>query len=157
MTTTEHRPDAERPGRGTTKALLRKPDWRKRVQAVTHLVTSWEDSGEGYFAELSTLEGVKDFLVAASESSQIHLLCPGLDFADLVIDAQDSAEEVSGLLLMTVEGRKRQLTVLIGEQNIDLVQKVASRAYVLEKGRVVRTLTRQELADTERLAEVLAI
>jgi ABC-type branched-subunit amino acid transport system ATPase component len=53
--------------------------------------------------------------------------------------------------------RKRQLTVLIVEQNIDLVQKVASRAYVLEKGRVVRTLTRQELTDTERLAEVLAI
>jgi urea ABC transporter ATP-binding protein UrtE len=53
--------------------------------------------------------------------------------------------------------RKRQLTVLIVEQNIDLVQKVASRAYVLEKGRVVRTLTRQDLTDTERLAEVLAI
>jgi len=53
--------------------------------------------------------------------------------------------------------RKRQLTVLIVEQNIDLVQKLASRAYVLDKGRVVRTLARQDLTDTERLAEVLAI
>jgi branched-chain amino acid transport system ATP-binding protein len=53
--------------------------------------------------------------------------------------------------------RKRNLTVLIVEQNIDLVQKVASRAYVLDKGRVVRTLVQQDLTDTERLAEVLAI
>ena len=53
--------------------------------------------------------------------------------------------------------RKRQLTVLIVEQNIDLVQKVTSRAYVLDKGRVVRALAGQDLTDTERLAEVLAI
>jgi branched-chain amino acid transport system ATP-binding protein len=53
--------------------------------------------------------------------------------------------------------RKRSLTVLIVEQNIDLVQKIASRAYVLDKGRVVRTLAQQDLTDTERLAEVLAI
>jgi branched-chain amino acid transport system ATP-binding protein len=53
--------------------------------------------------------------------------------------------------------RKRSLTVLIVEQNIDLVQKLASRAYVLDKGRVVRTLAKQDLTDTERLAEVLAI
>lgn len=53
--------------------------------------------------------------------------------------------------------RKRNLTVLIVEQNIDLVQKLASRAYVLDKGRVVRTLAKQDLTDTERLAEVLAI
>jgi branched-chain amino acid transport system ATP-binding protein len=53
--------------------------------------------------------------------------------------------------------RKRTLTVLIVEQNIDLVQKLASRAYVLDKGRVVRTLVKEDLTDTERLAEVLAI
>jgi branched-chain amino acid transport system ATP-binding protein len=51
----------------------------------------------------------------------------------------------------------RGLTVLIVEQNIDLVQKVASRAYVLDKGRVVRALSQGELKHTERLAEVLAI
>jgi branched-chain amino acid transport system ATP-binding protein len=53
--------------------------------------------------------------------------------------------------------RRQSLTVLIVEQNIDLVQKLASRAYVLDKGRVVRTLAKQDLTDTERLAEVLAI
>lgn len=53
--------------------------------------------------------------------------------------------------------RRRNVAVLIVEQNIDLVQKVASRAHVLDKGRVVRTLERQELQDTERLAGFLAI
>jgi urea transport system ATP-binding protein len=47
--------------------------------------------------------------------------------------------------------------VLVVEQNIDLVQKVASRAYVLDKGRVVRTLETGEIKNTERLAEFLAI
>jgi urea transport system ATP-binding protein len=47
--------------------------------------------------------------------------------------------------------------VLIVEQNIDLVQKVASRAYVLDKGRVVRTLGKDELRNTETVAEFLAI
>ena len=53
--------------------------------------------------------------------------------------------------------RDRNLTVLIVEQNIDLVQRVASRAYVLDKGRVVRTLEKPEIRDTERLAHYLAI
>jgi urea transport system ATP-binding protein len=53
--------------------------------------------------------------------------------------------------------RKERLAVLIVEQNIDLVQKVASRAYVLDKGRVVRMLGKDELQNTERLAEFLAI
>jgi urea ABC transporter ATP-binding protein UrtE len=53
--------------------------------------------------------------------------------------------------------RDRGLTVLLVEQNIDLVQKMASRAYVLDKGRVVRTLEAEALRETERLAEFLAI
>jgi urea ABC transporter ATP-binding protein UrtE len=53
--------------------------------------------------------------------------------------------------------RKERLAVLIVEQNIDLIQKVASRAYVLDKGRVVRTLEKDEIRNTERLAEFLAI
>jgi urea transport system ATP-binding protein len=53
--------------------------------------------------------------------------------------------------------RSTGLTVLIVEQNIDLVQKMASRAYVLDKGNVVRTLEKDELQNTERLAKFLAL
>ena len=53
--------------------------------------------------------------------------------------------------------REKGLTVLIVEQNIDLVQTVAQRAYVLDKGTVVAELDRDELASTERVAEYLAV
>lgn len=49
------------------------------------------------------------------------------------------------------------LTVLIVEQNIDLMQTVAKRAYALDKGRVIATIQREELMDTERVATFLAV
>lgn len=49
------------------------------------------------------------------------------------------------------------LTVLIVEQNIDLMQTVAMRAYALDKGRVVAEVERESLLDTERVAEFLAV
>ena len=86
------------------------------------------------------------------------MICkPGLLLLDEPSDGvQPNIVEQIGDIILDLN-RKRGLTVLIVEQNIDLVQKVASRAYVLDKGRVVRTLAKQELTDTERLAEVLAI
>ncbi len=53
--------------------------------------------------------------------------------------------------------RDKGLTVLIVEQNIDLVQTVAQRAYVLDKGTVVAELDRNELESTERVAAYLAV
>ena len=47
--------------------------------------------------------------------------------------------------------------MLIVEQNINLLQTVAQRAYVMEKGLVVANLNRDELGDTERVASFLAI
>ena len=86
------------------------------------------------------------------------MICkPGLLLLDEPSDGvQPNIVEQIGDIILDLN-RKRQLAVLIVEQNIDLVQKVASRAYVLDKGRVVRTLAKQDLTDTERLAEVLAI
>ena len=52
---------------------------------------------------------------------------------------------------------ERGLTVLIVEQNIDLMQTVATRAYALDKGRVVGAVERDELMDTERVASFLAV
>lgn len=53
--------------------------------------------------------------------------------------------------------RRRPIGVLIVEQNIDLMQTVAHRAYAMDKGRVVATIGRDELANTERVAELLAV
>ncbi len=53
--------------------------------------------------------------------------------------------------------REKGLTVLIVEQNIDLMQTVATRAYALDKGRVVASVNHEELMDTQRVATFLAI
>jgi urea transport system ATP-binding protein len=53
--------------------------------------------------------------------------------------------------------RTKPIGVLLVEQNIDLVQTTAHRAYVMDKGRVVASITRDELLDTERVAEFLAV
>jgi ABC-type branched-subunit amino acid transport system ATPase component len=52
---------------------------------------------------------------------------------------------------------KRGTAVLIVEQNVDLMQRVAQCAYVLEKGAITATMTGEEIRDGERLAECLAI
>ncbi len=52
---------------------------------------------------------------------------------------------------------EKGLTVLIVEQNIDLMQTVAKRAYALDKGRVIASVNHEELMDTERVAAFLAI
>ena len=53
--------------------------------------------------------------------------------------------------------QEKGLTVLIVEQNIDLMQTVAKRAYALDKGRVVASVNHEDLMDTERVAAFLAI
>jgi urea transport system ATP-binding protein len=53
--------------------------------------------------------------------------------------------------------RDKGLTVLIVEQNIDLMQTVAQRAYALDKGRVIAAVNREDLMDTARVAEFLAV
>lgn len=53
--------------------------------------------------------------------------------------------------------RSSNVAVLLVEQNLDLLQSVAGRAYVLDKGSVVATLDRNDIADDELLERYLAL
>jgi len=64
-------------------------------------------------------------------------------------------QEIGGFILELV--RRKPIGVLLVEQNIDLMQRVAERAYALDKGRVVAVINREELRNTDRMAEFLAI
>lgn len=64
-------------------------------------------------------------------------------------------QEIGGFIKTL--NQDKGLTVLIVEQNIDLMQSVAARAYALDKGRVVAAVQRDELMDTERVATFLAV
>jgi urea transport system ATP-binding protein len=63
--------------------------------------------------------------------------------------------DIGNFILRLVE--ERPLGVLIVEQNIELMQRAAQRAYVMDKGRVVATLGKKELRNTELLASYLAV
>jgi len=52
---------------------------------------------------------------------------------------------------------ERPLGILIVEQNIELMQRTAQRAYVMDKGRVVAALGKEELLNTAELASYLAV
>ena len=64
-------------------------------------------------------------------------------------------QEIGAFILGLVE--KKTIGVLLVEQNIDLIQTVTGRAYVMEKGQVVAELDRQQLADTDHVARFLAV
>ena len=69
---------------------------------------------------------------------------------------QPSIVQEIGAFLLDLIARK-PIGVLLVEQNIDLIQTVAERAYVLDKGRVVATMGKAELRDTETIARFLAV
>jgi branched-chain amino acid transport system ATP-binding protein len=69
---------------------------------------------------------------------------------------QPSIVQEIGAFILDLVSRK-PIGVLLVEQNIDLMQTVANRAYVLDKGRVVATLDKAELKDTESMAKYLAV
>jgi urea ABC transporter ATP-binding protein UrtE len=63
--------------------------------------------------------------------------------------------DIGNFIVRLVE--QRPLGVLIVEQNIELMQRAAQRAYVMDKGRVVAMLGKKELLNTELLASYLAV
>jgi urea transport system ATP-binding protein len=63
--------------------------------------------------------------------------------------------DIGNFIVSLVE--ERPLGVLIVEQNIELMQRAAQRAYVMDKGRVVAALGKKELLNTELLASYLAV
>jgi branched-chain amino acid transport system ATP-binding protein len=58
--------------------------------------------------------------------------------------------------LIRALNKDRGLTVLLVEQNIDLMQ-TAERAYVLDKGKVIAEVDGETLSDTDRIARFLAV
>jgi branched-chain amino acid transport system ATP-binding protein len=63
--------------------------------------------------------------------------------------------EIGDFILRMVQ--ERPLGVLIVEQNIELMQRVAQRAHVMDKGRVVAMIGKEQLLNTELLASYLAV
>jgi len=53
--------------------------------------------------------------------------------------------------------QEEKLTILLVEQNTSLIAQVGHRAYAMDKGRIVATLTRETLVDRNKLVQYLAV
>ncbi|WP_029076727.1 ABC transporter ATP-binding protein [Kaistia adipata] len=59
--------------------------------------------------------------------------------------------------IMVELNRSTGVTVVLVEQNIDMIRAMAQRCYVLDKGRIVAALDRDALADGEAMRRHLAV
>lgn len=64
-------------------------------------------------------------------------------------------QEIGDFLIKLVA--ERAIAILIVEQNIDLIQSVAGRAFVMDKGRFVAALDKATIQDTQALGHHLSI
>jgi ABC-type branched-subunit amino acid transport system ATPase component len=64
-------------------------------------------------------------------------------------------QDIGEFLLKLVS--RRAISVLLVEQNIDLIQTVAGRAYVMDKGSVVASIGKETIKDTNALSRHLSI
>jgi urea transport system ATP-binding protein len=53
--------------------------------------------------------------------------------------------------------REEEITILLVEQNMRLIEHVAVRAYAMDKGRIIASLTREMLKGHQALVEYLAV
>jgi urea transport system ATP-binding protein len=120
------------------------------------------DEVYGYFPILKerarqragTLSGGEQEMLAIARAL---VAAPGLLLLDEPSDGVQPSivQDIGAFIARLVESRP--IGVLIVEQNIDLMQRLARRAYVMDKGRVVVTIGRDQLLDTGTLARYLAV
>ncbi|MHC4066354.1 MAG: ABC transporter ATP-binding protein [Planctomycetota bacterium] len=116
----------------------------------------------GYFPFLKERLAQRGGTLSGGQQAMLAIARALISWPDLLLldepsdGVQPSIVEEIGDFIKSLNEEKG-LTVLIVEQNIDLMQTVAKRAYALDKGRVVASVNREDLLDTQRVASFLAI
>ncbi len=103
----------------------------------------------GSFCEHSALVHDRDALGDITHESDVMLDEPSDGVQPSIV------HEIGNFIVRLVASRP--LGVLIVEQNIELMQRAAERAYVMDKGRVVAALGKEQLLNTELLTSYLAV
>lgn len=115
-----------------------------------------------YFPFLKNRQSQKGGTLSGGQQAMLAIARALINTPDLLLldepsdGVQPSIVQEIGEFIKALN-RDKGLTVLIVEQNIDLMQTVAQRAYVLDKGRVIASMNRKDLMDTTQVAEFLAI
>jgi len=137
-----------------------------------HLLFSWRQSGANsswspetvydLFPELKERTHISGTLLSGGEQ-QMLTIGRALVTNPLLLLMDEPSEGLSALVIQRVEGVCRQLSssgmaILLVEQNLEMAQSLAQRAYIFVNGRIARELPAGTLAaDQHLLQQVLGV
>ncbi|WNZ24141.1 ABC transporter ATP-binding protein [Leptolyngbya sp. NK1-12] len=119
-------------------------------------------SAYSYFPRLQERQSQKAETMSGGEQSMLAIARALIGQPDLLLldepseGVQPNVVAQIGSIIEQIN-REIELTVLLVEQNLDLIQHIAHRCYVMDKGNIVASLERSELADQQQLIKFLAI
>jgi urea transport system ATP-binding protein len=140
----------------TVRENLRMGERINGGRAVDH------ETAYAYFPRLRERQSQKGGTLSGGEQQALAIGRALVGSPDLLLLDEPSEsiqpsiiEQIADVLLRLQ--RKRRLTILLVEQNVGLIEAVAERGYVMDKGRTIADLGREELRDRALMQRYLAI
>ncbi len=123
-------------------------------------------TGERIFADFPILRQKADTLAGKLSGGQQQILAIGRALATkpriLILDEPTEGvqpsiiDEIAGILLRL--NREQGLSIIVAEQDLDFCLSIANRAYIMDRGTIVRETSRDELLqDKALLHELLGV
>jgi urea ABC transporter ATP-binding protein UrtE len=140
----------------TVRENLRMGERINGGRAVDH------ETAYAYFPRLRERQSQKGGTLSGGEQQALAIGRALVGSPDLLLLDEPSEsiqpsiiEQIADVLLRLQ--RERRLTILLVEQNVGLIEAVAERGYVMDKGRTIADLGREELRDRALMQRYLAI
>jgi urea transport system ATP-binding protein len=149
-------------GREVFPALTVRENLQVGAQANRSRTSDMLDKVVGYFPVLRTKFQQKAGTMSGGEQQQLAIAraligAPKILLLDEPSEGiQPSIVDLIGETLLKIAA-ETGIGVLLVEQNMGMVESVASRCCVMDKGRIVDTLNRAQLADEDLIRSVLAL
>lgn len=149
-------------GREVFPALTVRENLQVGAQSNRKQLGTMLDKVVGYFPVLGARFQQKAGTLSGGEQQQLAIARALIGSPTVLLldepseGIQPSIVDLVGETLLRI-ARETGIGVLLVEQNMGMVESVASRCCVMDKGRIVDTLTRAQLADEQLIRQYLAL